>query len=139
MPEWRPFTIGNVQFFVFAGLSAIYVNPKSDFNENNTIASNATILADQNQKYPKIALSLPIGGGLQWNINETTALGGELGLRKTFSDYLDGFSATANPNSKDYYILGGLTFSKFFSLGNDRTGTRRTTYRRRGVNCPSFN
>ncbi len=139
LPEWRPFRIGNVDFFGFAGLSAIYVNPKANFNEQGSSPSNIAVVEDQNQKYPKIALSIPIGGGLQWYINETTALGGELGFRKTLTDYLDGFGASANPRSKDYYVLGGLTFSKFFSMGNDRQGTRRTAHRKRGVSCPSFN
>lgn len=139
LPELRLFSLGNVHFFAFAGLAATYVNPKTYFNEQKTNATNADILADQNQKYPKVTLAIPFGGGLQWNMNETTALGFEFGLRKTFTDYLDGVSATANSNSKDYYFLSGITFSKFFSMGNDRTGTKRTSYRRRGVNCPTFN
>lgn len=139
LPELRPFSIGNVHFFAFAGLAATYVNPKTYFNEQKTNATNVSILDDQTQKYPKVALAIPFGGGLQWDINETTALGAELGLRKTFTDYLDGVSATANPKSNDYYIVGGITFSKFFSMGNDRAGTKRTPYRRKGVNCPTFN
>ena len=139
LPEWRPFSIGNVQFFAFAGLAATYVNPKTYFNDQSSSSINPTVLEDQNQKYPKIALAIPVGGGLQWFINETTALGGKLGLRKTFTDYIDGFSASANPKSTDYYIIGGITFSKLFTLGNDGAGTRRTQYRRKGVNCPTFN
>lgn len=139
LPEWRPFSFGNVHFYTFAGLAAIYVNPKSNFNDQGSSSTNPQIVEDQNQKYPKIALAIPVGGGLQWNINETTAIGGEIGLSKTFTDYIDGFSATANPRSKDFYFLGGITFSKFFSMGNDRTGTKRTRYKRRGVNCPAFN
>ncbi|MBL7814051.1 MAG: outer membrane beta-barrel protein [Saprospiraceae bacterium] len=138
LPEWRPFSLGNVHFLLFAGVNAIYVNPKSNFNDQSS-SSSSVVLEDQSQKYPKIAVGIPIGGGLQWYINETTALGAELGMRKTFTDYLDGFSATTNPESKDYYVIGGITFSKFFSLGNDRAGTQRTRYKRRGVNCPSFN
>lgn len=139
LPEWRPFSIGNVHFYAFTGLAATYVNPKSNFNDQGSSSTDPAIVDDQNQKYPKIALSIPFGGGLQWNINQTTALGAELGFRKTFTDYIDGFSVTANPDSKDFYLLSGITFSKFFSLGNDRAGTKRTRYQRRGVNCPSFN
>ena len=139
LPEWRPFSFGNVHFYTFAGLAATYMNPKSDFNELTTNASSAEILDDQNQKYPKIALSIPFGGGLHWFVNQTTALGAEIGLRKTFTDYIDGFSKAANAKSADFYFLGGLTFSKFFSLGNDRAGTQRTRYQRSSVNCPTFN
>lgn len=139
LPEWRPLSFGNVHFYVFTGLAATYTNPKSSFNDQSSSSTNPAIVEDQNQKYPKIAVSIPAGGGLQWNINETTGLGAELGLRKTFTDYIDGFSATVNPNSNDFYFLGGITFSKFFSLGNNRIGTKRTRYQRRGVNCPSFN
>ena len=139
LPEWRPFTVGNVAFYAFTGLSAVYVNPKSNFNEQGSSPSDPAIVADQNEKYPKVALSLPMGGGLQWHITQTTALGAEISLRKTFTDYLDGFGASANTNSNDYYFLGGITFSKFFSFGNDRAGTRKVGSRNRGVNCPSFN
>lgn len=139
LPEWRPFSLGNVHFFAFAGLAGVYVNPKSNFNDQGSSSSNPVVIEDQNQKYPKIALAIPMGGGFQWNMNETTALGLELGFRRTFTDYIDGFSATANTKSKDYYVIGGLTFSKFFALGNDKAGTKRTRYNRRGVNCPSFN
>ena len=136
IPEWRPFSFGDVHFALYAGISGLYVNPKSSFNDQKS----ATILEDQNQKYPKFALTIPIGGGLHWNINETTALGTELGIRKTFTDYLDGFSASANPDSKDYYFVGHISFSKFFSLGNNRSGGVRRTHRRnRGVSCPTFN
>ena len=139
LPEWRPFSFGNVHFYTFAGLAATYMNPKSDFNEVGTNAAAAEVLEDQNQKYPKVGLSIPFGGGLHWYLNQTTALGGEIGLRKTFTDYIDGFSASVNAQSTDFYFLGGITFSKFFSLGNDRAGTRSTRYQRRSVNCPTFN
>ncbi len=140
IPEFRPFSLGNVHFFAFAGLTAIYVNPKPYFNEQTTNASNASVAEDKGQKYPKIALGIPVGGGLQWYMNETTALGAELGMRKTFTDYIDGFSATANPKSTDFYFMGGITFSKFFSLGNSSSaGARRSHFKRSGVNCPSFN
>jgi Domain of unknown function (DUF6089) len=138
IPEWRPFNVGNIHFGFFAGVSAIYVNPKSYFNDKGS-STNAQLLEDQNQKYPKIAVAIPMGGSVNWNVNETTALGLELGLRKTFTDYLDGFSATANPNSKDYYAIAAVSFSKFFSMGNGGPRTQHTRYRRRGVNCPSFN
>jgi hypothetical protein len=139
IPEFRPFSAGNVHFIIFAGVAAIYVNPKPYFNEQAPKVPAATFPIDQNQKYPKIALGIPLGGGLQWSINETTALGAELGIRKTFTDYIDGFSATTNPSSEDYYLIAGLSFSKFFSLGNNRSGTKRSHFKRRGVNCPSFN
>jgi hypothetical protein len=139
MPEFRPFSIGNIHFLAFGGLAAVYANPKPYFNDQGNNILNKDIVEDQSQKYPKIALAIPMGGGFQWDINETTSLGGELGFRKTFTDYIDGFSATANPKSKDYYIIAGLNFSKFFSLGASRFGTKRSHFRRRGVNCPSFN
>lgn len=139
LPEWRPFSFGNVHFYTFLGLAATYVNPKSNFNDHGSSTANPDIVADQDQKYPKIALAIPFGGGLQWNINQTTALGAELGMRKTFTDYIDGFSKSVNAESTDFYFFGGITFSKFFSFGNDRAGTKRTRYQRRGVNCPSFN
>ena len=139
LPEWQPFSFGNIHFYTFAGLAATYMNPKSDFNEVGTNTSATTVLEDQNQKYPKLGLSIPFGGGLHWYISQTMSLSTEIGLRKTFTDYLDGFSASVNPQSSDFYYLSSLSFSKFFSLGNNRAGTRRTRYHRTSVNCPTFN
>jgi Domain of unknown function (DUF6089) len=145
LPEIRPFKIGNVEFLAFAGVAAAGFNPKTDFNEPSPIASFAPdfvdlIAADKKATSARMTLAIPIGGGLQWFINDRFTIGGEVGGRTTFSDYLDGISLAARPKTKDYYYFGGLTLSYFFGDGNsfsDNWG-RGGRGKGGGVNCPTF-
>ncbi len=46
------------------------------------------------KKYKLTQLSIPIGGGVQWAITDDKRIGFVIGLRKTFTDYLDDVSTT---------------------------------------------
>ena len=63
------------------------------------------------EEIPDAYLTIPIGGGLKYHFQERVTLGGELALRPTFGDYLDGVSILGNPNGNDWYLFGGLTIS----------------------------
>jgi hypothetical protein len=39
-------------------------------------------------------ISIPVGGGLKWAVTDRITLSGEIGWRKTFTDYLDDVSTT---------------------------------------------
>jgi Domain of unknown function (DUF6089) len=141
LPEIRPLKVGNVDFFGFVGASVVAFNPKTDFNEPNPITDfipnfSSLITADKKAAFSRITFAIPIGGGLQWFVNDHFTIGGEVGGRKTFSDYFDGISLVASPKSKDFYFLGGLTLSYFFGDGNNwgRNGRNKGG----GVNCPTF-
>lgn len=137
LPEWRPFSFGNLDFYIFAGVSGAMLRTKTFFNDYTPAANVEEDLA----KASKFALSIPVGGGLQLFLNETTAISGELGTRKSLSDYIDGISQTANPKSKDYYFYGGLSFSKFFrteGLGKGRGRMGGRSMRNSKVSCPTF-
>jgi hypothetical protein len=145
LPEIRPFKIGNIEFYGFLGVAFAAFNPKTDFNEPNPVAFASPdyadrIAADKKANFSHATLSIPIGGGLQWFINERFAIGGEVGGRKTFSDYLDGISIVASPKSKDFYFLGGLTLSYFLGEGNSFANNSGRNGRKKNgsVNCPTF-
>jgi len=55
--------------------------------------------------------SLPVGGGLKADLSERITLAADVSFRATFSDYLDGFSESANKDENDWYFLGGVTFT----------------------------
>lgn len=58
-------------------------------------------------------LTLPLVGGLRLDATENLTLGLEIGARTPFSDYLDGVSQNANPDSPDWYWIGGISISYF--------------------------
>ena len=93
--------------YLFLGVGAIYMNPEADFGadagENNT--------KDINADYAKVQLIIPVGIGLKAGINDTWGAGLEAGLRKPFTDYLDGISESGNPNTGDWYLFGGASLS----------------------------
>lgn len=60
--------------------------------------------------------ALPIGLGLKADLTERITVAADVSFRATFSDYLDGFSESANSDKNDWYFLGGLTLT--YRLGN---------------------
>lgn len=65
--------------------------------------------------------SLPIGLGLKADLTERITLAGDVSFRATFSDYLDGFSESTNPDENDWYFLGGLTLT--YRLGESNNNS----------------
>jgi hypothetical protein len=52
---------------------------------------------------------MPVSAGLRYDLSEFLLISGEVGLRATFSDYLDGLSSYLNSRHNDYYIFGGIS------------------------------
>ncbi len=74
-------------------------------------------------------ISIPFGFGFKYSISERLGLGFEWGMRKTFSDYLDGVNAAdyqtglnTQSNDKtstwDWYNFTGITLTYKFNLTN---------------------
>lgn len=55
--------------------------------------------------------SLPVGLGLKADLSERITLGIEATLHATFTDYLDGFSESANSDEDDWYFFSGATLT----------------------------
>jgi outer membrane protein OmpA-like peptidoglycan-associated protein len=96
--------------YVFAGIGGVYSIPDVNFN----LMENPRIAADR-QHGNEIAAVVPFGAGLRYDLSKKTTLGVETGLRWAISDYLDGISASANPEMGDWYMFAGVTLS--FRLG----------------------
>lgn len=94
--------------FVFGGVGFGYVNPETKLNGTNFEESDLS----------KGHFTIPLGAGLTLFLPSGNSLSLEWGIRLPFSDDLDGLSATANPDDRDYYFSGGLRYG--FSLGGKR-------------------
>jgi Outer membrane protein beta-barrel domain len=146
LPELRPIRIGNVEPFGFIGLGFAAFSPTTNYNDPNPTADlvrdiNDRIAIDKNTTFAKSTLSIPIGGGFQWFVNDQFAIGAEVGGRKTFSDYFDQISIAGGATSKDFYFFGGVTFSFLFGGGDGFSGDWKGNGSRKGggVRCPNFN
>jgi hypothetical protein len=74
--------------------------------------------------YSNVQTAIPFGGGFKYIMNPKWYAAFEIGIRKTFFDYLDNVSDTTdqskknyqsgNPNDNDNYFFVGLTFTRTF-------------------------
>lgn len=111
-------TLANTPF-LFTGLSVYRFNPKALFkfvpgvHDDPVLYTNANLSSQDNKwielqplntegqettkfndkkRYALTQLSIPIGLGWKWQIDDAWTLGFEAGVRKTFTDYLDDIS-----------------------------------------------
>lgn len=92
--------------YVFIGVAAFWVSP--------VVEGGITDL----QKEDEVAPSIPFGLGIKFNFARNLGLGIEWGMRKTFSDQIDGLSETynsgyqlSNTQNKDWYSIIGVTLN----------------------------
>jgi len=74
--------------------------------------------------YSNVQMAVPFGGGFKYILNPKWYAAFEIGIRKTFFDYLDNVSGTTdqtvknyqngNPNDFDNYFFVGLTLTRTF-------------------------
>ena len=112
---WNPFGNNSNELgmrftpYLFAGAGVSFINVNRDFSRMDTTVfsfnskTQAGLQQDAAVTPPRSLFVLPVGAGLSYYLGSRWSLNYELNFRYTFSDYLDGFSYSANPNQKDYY------------------------------------
>jgi len=87
--------------YVFAGLGLFHFNPYTYDSTGNKIMLKPLSTEGQGlQAYPNrkpyslMQFNIPFGAGIKFSVNESITLAWEIGLRKTFTDYLDDLSNT---------------------------------------------
>lgn len=111
--------------YVYGGAGVSILKVKRDYSgmnpavfaENNQVMEG--LATDMAKPTPPVSLVLPVGLGVEYYLSPKFALTAETAFRFTFTDYLDGFSQSANPKRKDYYHSHtiGLVY-KFGSKNN---------------------
>lgn len=95
--------------YLFSGAGVSFLNISRDYSRLNRAAfpaGNKTQLGlaiDSVHTLPGSILVLPVGAGVAYYISPKISLTAETSFRYTFTDYLDGFSRSANPDRKDFY------------------------------------
>jgi hypothetical protein len=83
--------------YLFAGIGVFRMNPKGYYNDNlielqplGTEGQGSGL--STREKYRLTQISIPIGVGLRINMNESSTISFQYGLRMTFTDFLDDVS-----------------------------------------------
>ena len=97
--NFTPYAIREKKFstgYLFLGVSGIYFNPQAqmggDWYDLQPLGTEGQTIDPDMKKYSKVNVAVPFGFGIRLNINEQTNFGFEIGVRKTFTDYLDDVS-----------------------------------------------
>jgi len=99
-----PLNSRSVTPYVFGGLGVFHFNPYT-YDTTMTkyflkpLSTEGEGFIAGRKPYALTQLSIPFGGGLKLSLTDNVNVGLELGLRKTFTDYLDDVSTTyVDPN-----------------------------------------
>jgi hypothetical protein len=117
-----PYQINNKQTspftpFVFIGIAVFY----ADIATNERLEAQVEGVIED-----VVSPSMPFGVGLKFNFIENLGLGIEWGLRKTFTDELDGLPPIyldnyqlSNSQNNDWYSILGITLNYKFLTKRD--------------------
>jgi hypothetical protein len=73
-------------------------------------------------EYSNVQMSIPFGGGMKYVLNPKYYISFEIGIRKTFFDYLDNISG-GNPSIKNYQYGNPNDYDNYFFTGISLTYT----------------
>lgn len=81
--------VNNLSPYLFAGIGGFWYNPKAQYQGS---WEKLRPLQTEGVAYGSLSIALPVGLGLKYAIDKQWSIGLEVGLRFTFTDYLDDVS-----------------------------------------------
>ncbi|MGZ3863988.1 MAG: DUF6089 family protein [Bacteroidia bacterium] len=97
-------------YYAFVGIGGFYFNPKAQYGGNwynlHDLSTEGEGLPGGIKKYKRVSVSIPIGIGLRYRMNDRFTLGLEYNFRKTFTDYIDDVSGRYYDNIKLAQLKG---------------------------------
>jgi opacity protein-like surface antigen len=83
--------------YVFGGIGGIWFNPKAELDGTwHALQPLGTegqyVPGSGKEPYKKISLAVPVGVGVKYALNRQWSISFEVGMRKTFTDYIDDVS-----------------------------------------------
>lgn len=90
--------------YFFAGIAGFWFNPKGKdqngkWQSLQPLGTEGQNVSPVRKKYSRIQVAIPFGIGFKYGVNRKWNIGLELGVRKTFTDYLDDVSTTYYDNA----------------------------------------
>ena len=84
--------------YAFIGAGVFHMDPKTDFKGTSIrlqpLGTEGQGLVASRSKYSLFQFCIPVGIGFKYTLDRQWGIGLELGLRKTFTDYIDDVSTT---------------------------------------------
>lgn len=119
--------------YLFAGAGISFLKIKRDwsnmdpavFGESSDV--QAGLAVDAAKALPRIIPVVPVGAGVRYALSDRFSLTGETSYRLSFTDYMDGFSKSANPGKNDHYLSHSIGIIYSFGKKDKKLG------------CPSVN
>jgi len=81
--------VNHLSPYLFGGIGGFWFNPKAKY-QGSWVALRP--LQTEGVDYSKFSIALPVGMGLKYAIDKQWSIGLEVGLRYTFTDYIDDVS-----------------------------------------------
>lgn len=82
--------------YLFGGLAVFHFNPKTEYNNQvvklQPLGTEGQGIQGFPDQYKLLQTAIPFGFGIKMQVNPLMTIGVELGLRRTFTDYLDDVS-----------------------------------------------
>ena len=92
----------NIKVYAFVGMGFLYFNPQAKYNGHwvnlQPLGTEGQGIAPGSKLYSRFTFVIPAGLGIMTFINKRMKIGIDVGLRKTFTDYLDDVSTTYYDN-----------------------------------------
>jgi len=103
--------------YIFGGVGLSFTNPEVDFGGMTSQA-----ITDDIENTTTTNFQIPIGGGFRFDLTPTVYVSAEASSRIPLSDYLEGISASANPDKKDSYQFIGMNVGFRIGARDDKDG-----------------
>jgi hypothetical protein len=137
LAEYSLFNIEQVGWtpYAFAGVALFHFNPYTIDRNNRQaflqpLGTEGQGIAGYGQPYKLTQFSIPFGAGIKYALTERIQLGLEVGIRKTFTDYLDDVSTTYADYNELFNARGQQAVDLAFR-SNEHGGT--STYPAKGT------
>ena len=92
------------QAYLFGGIGGFFFNPQAMYHGNwvnlQPLGTEGEGLPGGPKKYSRFSVCIPYGIGVKDAINKEWSIGLEIGMRKTFTDYIDDVSGNYYDNAK---------------------------------------
>ncbi|MFD1469011.1 DUF6089 family protein [Hymenobacter caeli] len=127
--------------YVFAGVAGFHHNPQGRRADGTYV--DLQPLATEGVNYSRFQVAIPFGGGVRYRINRNFDASFELGIRKTFTGYLDDVNknfvgAAALAGGDAQYFGNGITksqtgdYTQFAAAGSKRGQNKTDWYTNTG-------
>jgi len=109
--------------YIFLGIAATHHNPmaqlQGEWHELQPLGTEGQGIPGYTQRYNRVIFAIPYGAGVKYALTENLSVGFEMGLRSTFTDYLDDVSTVyVDPE----ILMGASSRGSLAAAFSNRTG-----------------